>query len=58
LNTLPGMTSLWQVSGRSKVPFEEQCLLDIYYIENWSIALDMQIMLRTIPNVLTGNGAY
>ncbi len=58
LNTLPGLTSLWQVSGRSKVPFEEQCLLDIYYIENWSIALDLQIILRTIPNVLLGNGAY
>ncbi len=58
LNTLPGVTSLWQVSGRSKVPFEEQCLLDIYYIENWSIGLDFQIMLRTIPNVLMGNGAY
>jgi exopolysaccharide biosynthesis polyprenyl glycosylphosphotransferase len=58
LNILPGATSLWQVSGRSKVPFEEQCLLDIYYIENWSIALDIQIMLRTIPNVLLGNGAY
>lgn len=58
LNTLPGMTSLWQVSGRSKVPFEEQCLMDIYYIENWSIGLDIQIMLRTIPNVLIGTGAY
>ncbi len=58
LNTFPGVTSLWQVSGRSKVPFEEQCLLDIYYIENWSIGLDVQIMLRTIPNVLLGNGAY
>jgi exopolysaccharide biosynthesis polyprenyl glycosylphosphotransferase len=58
LNTLPGATSLWQVSGRSNVPFEEQCLLDIYYIENWSIGLDIQIMLRTIPNVLLGNGAY
>jgi exopolysaccharide biosynthesis polyprenyl glycosylphosphotransferase len=58
LNTLPGLTSLWQVSGRSNVPFEEQCLLDIYYIENWSIGLDIQIMLRSIPNVLLGNGAY
>jgi exopolysaccharide biosynthesis polyprenyl glycosylphosphotransferase len=58
LNTLPGLTSLWQVSGRSKVPFEEQCLLDIYYIENWSIGLDIQIMLRTVPNVLLGDGAY
>ncbi|HRE48319.1 MAG TPA: sugar transferase [Aggregatilineales bacterium] len=58
LNTLPGITGLWQVSGRSKIPFEEQCLLDIYYIENWSLGLDMQILLRTIPNVLLGNGAY
>ena len=54
LNTLPGMTGLWQVSGRSKVSFEEQCLLDIYYIENWSIGLDVQILLRTVPNVLLG----
>lgn len=58
LNTQPGITGLWQVSGRSKIPFEEQCLLDIYYIENWSIGLDLQILLRTIPNVLLGNGAY
>jgi exopolysaccharide biosynthesis polyprenyl glycosylphosphotransferase len=58
LNTLPGLTGLWQVSGRSKIPFEEQCLLDIYYIENWSIGLDIQILLRTVPNVLLGNGAY
>jgi exopolysaccharide biosynthesis polyprenyl glycosylphosphotransferase len=58
LNTQPGITGLWQVSGRSKVPFEEQCLLDIYYIENWSIGLDIQILLRTVPNVLLGNGAY
>ncbi|GAB4552671.1 MAG: sugar transferase [Anaerolineae bacterium] len=58
LNTQPGITGLWQVSGRSKVPFEEQCLLDIYYIENWSIGMDIQILLRTIPNVLLGNGAY
>jgi exopolysaccharide biosynthesis polyprenyl glycosylphosphotransferase len=55
LNILPGATSLWQVSGRSKVPFEEQCLLDIYYIENWSFGLDIQILLRSIPHVLLGN---
>ncbi|HVO41738.1 MAG TPA: sugar transferase [Aggregatilineales bacterium] len=58
LNTRPGMTGLWQVSGRSKIPFEEQCLLDIYYIENWSINLDIQILLRTMPSVILGNGAY
>jgi len=58
LNTLPGVSGLWQVSGRSNVSFEEMCLLDIYYIENWSIMLDLQIMLRTIPQVLFAKGAY
>jgi exopolysaccharide biosynthesis polyprenyl glycosylphosphotransferase len=58
LNTQPGLTCLWQVSGRSKIPFEEQVLLDIYYIENWSLGLELQILLRTIPQVLLGTGAY
>lgn len=53
-----GLTGLWQTSGRSDLTFDEQCLLDIYYIENWSIGLDFQILLRTVPNVLLGNGAY
>ncbi|GAB4574180.1 MAG: sugar transferase [Anaerolineae bacterium] len=53
-----GLTGLWQVSGRSDVPFEEMVLLDLYYIENWSLVLDLQIMLRTIPRVLFGDGAY
>jgi exopolysaccharide biosynthesis polyprenyl glycosylphosphotransferase len=54
----PGMTGLWQVSGRSDIPFEEKCLLDIYYIENWSLGLDLQILLQTAPEVLFGKGAY
>ena len=58
LNTLPGVTGLWQVSGRSDVPFEEMCLLDIYYIENWSLVMDVQIIMRTLPHVLMGSGAY
>jgi len=58
LNVLPGMTGLWQVSGRSDVPFDEMCLLDIFYIENWSLGLDIRILLQTIPHVLFGNGAY
>jgi lipopolysaccharide/colanic/teichoic acid biosynthesis glycosyltransferase len=57
LRVLPGLTGLWQVSGRSEVPFEEMCLLDIYYIENWSLSLDMQIILRTVPHVLLAHGA-
>ena len=43
--------------GRSQVPFEEMCLLDIYYIENWSLSLDFQILLRTVPHVLLAHGA-
>lgn len=58
LEVHPGMTGLWQVSGRSNIPFDEMCLLDIYYIENWSLMLDLRIILQTIPNVLFGNGAY
>jgi exopolysaccharide biosynthesis polyprenyl glycosylphosphotransferase len=58
LEVRPGVTGLWQVSGRSLVSFDEQCLLDIYYIENWSLWLDFKILLRTIPQVLFGNGAY
>ncbi|MBN1565359.1 MAG: sugar transferase, partial [Anaerolineae bacterium] len=57
LRVLPGLTGLWQVSGRSEVPFEEMCLLDIYYIENWSWRLDIQIILRTVPLVLIAHGA-
>lgn len=58
LETMPGITGLWQVSGRSDVPFDEMCLLDIYYIENWSISLDVQILMMTIPRVLLQQGAY
>lgn len=58
LQIIPGITGLWQVSGRSEVPFDEMCLLDIYYIENWSIRMDVQILLMTIPHVLLKRGAY
>ena len=58
LEISPGMTGLWQVSGRSDLTFDEMVLLDIYYIENWSPALDTIITLRTIPRVLFGDGAY
>lgn len=58
LEAPPGLTGLAQVSGRSQLSFDEQCLLDIYYIENWSPALDIKILLRTIPKILSGEGAY
>ncbi len=58
LEVPPGITGLWQVSGRSDLSFDEMCLLDVYYIENWSLGLDLTIMLRTIPRVLFAEGAY
>ena len=58
LNVLPGITGLWQVSGRSDIPFKEQVELDKKYIQSQSILNDIIIMLRTIPAVLTGRGAY
>ena len=58
MSVIGGITGLWQVSGRSDLTFDELCLLDIYYIENWSLALDIRILLRTIPHALFGRGAY
>jgi exopolysaccharide biosynthesis polyprenyl glycosylphosphotransferase len=58
LEVPPGITGLWQVSGRSQLTFDEMCLLDIYYLENWSPLLDLKIALKTIPAVLAGRGAY
>jgi lipopolysaccharide/colanic/teichoic acid biosynthesis glycosyltransferase len=58
LDTLPGITGLWQVSGRSELGFAEQVLMDIMYIENWSLGLDLRILLRTVPAVLSGKGAF
>lgn len=54
----PGVTGLWQISGRREVPFKEMILLDLYYIENHSILFDLEIILETIPVVLFGRGAY
>ncbi len=58
MEAAPGLTGLWQVSGRSEIPFDEMVMLDIYYIENWSLGLDLSILLRTIPAVLSGGGAF
>jgi exopolysaccharide biosynthesis polyprenyl glycosylphosphotransferase len=53
----PGMTCLWQVRGRSSIPFERWMELDLQYIEKWSFWLDVQILLQTIPAVIKGSGA-
>jgi exopolysaccharide biosynthesis polyprenyl glycosylphosphotransferase len=55
---LPGMTGLWQIAGRSDLSFDDLVRLDFYYLENWSIWLDISILLRTVPAVLAARGAY
>ena len=54
----PGITGLWQVSGRSSLPWEETVRLDLYYVENWSLTGDIVILWRTVKAVLGSNGAY
>lgn len=58
LQVLPGLTGLWQVSGRNNVTYEERVNLDAYYVRNWSVWLDIYILIRTIKVVLVGDGAY
>ena len=54
----PGMTGLWQISGRSKIGFREMILLDLYYVENQSLLFDLEILFATLPIVFFGKGAY
>ena len=58
LTVLPGITGLWQVSGRSDISYEERVRLDMYYVRNWSLWLDFQLLFQTIPVVLSAKGAY
>jgi len=58
LTVRPGITGLWQVSGRSDISYEHRVRLDMQYIRNWSFLLELQILFRTIPVVLRGKGAY
>ena len=58
LEVPPGMTGLWQVSGRSDLSFDEMVRLDLFYIENWSVGFDVSLMLRTVPAVVLARGAY
>jgi lipopolysaccharide/colanic/teichoic acid biosynthesis glycosyltransferase len=52
------MTGLWQISGRSNLDFDDLVRLDFYYLENWSVWLDVAILFKTIPAVLAARGAY
>jgi lipopolysaccharide/colanic/teichoic acid biosynthesis glycosyltransferase len=54
----PGLTGLWQVSGRSDLKWDEAVKLDLYYVENWSVLLDLLIVWRTFRVVFGGKGAY
>lgn len=58
LDAVPGLTCYWQVSGRGDIPFDQQVELDVQYIESQSLWTDLKILLKTIPAVLTGKGAY
>jgi lipopolysaccharide/colanic/teichoic acid biosynthesis glycosyltransferase len=55
---MPGITGLWQVSGRAELDFDDLVRLDFLYLERWSILLDLSILVKTIPAVLTRRGAY
>jgi len=57
LSMKPGLTCLWQVSGRNELTFEEWMRLDLEYIDNWSLWLDVKIAFKTVPAVLVGRGA-
>jgi lipopolysaccharide/colanic/teichoic acid biosynthesis glycosyltransferase len=58
LSVKPGVTCLWQVNGRSNVNFDHWVQMDLEYIDKWSLGLDIRILLKTIPAVLKGSGAY
>ncbi len=58
LQVLPGLTGLWQVSGRNNVTYEERVNFDAYYVRNWSVWLDIYILIRTLKVVFAGDGAY
>jgi len=58
LDVIPGLTCIWQVSGRGDIPFPEQVQLDVEYIQSQSVWLDIKLLFRTVPAVLFGRGAY
>jgi lipopolysaccharide/colanic/teichoic acid biosynthesis glycosyltransferase len=57
LSVRPGMTGLWQVSGRADLPLERWMALDLEYVDRWSLWLDLTLLVRTVPAVVRGSGA-
>ena len=57
LSVRPGLTCIWQVSGRNQISFEEWMYLDLRYIDTWTLLQDFQLIARTVPVVVTGRGA-
>lgn len=55
---LPGITGMWQVSGRSEIGYKDRVSLDVWYVRNWSIWIDITLVLKTIKTVFCGKGAY
>ena len=58
VKTTPGMTGLWQVSGRNRTTYQERVALDAYYVRNWSVWMDIYLLVKTVAVVLTGHGAF
>jgi lipopolysaccharide/colanic/teichoic acid biosynthesis glycosyltransferase len=58
LHVKPGLTGLWQVSGRADLSWDDSVRLDLRYVDNWSITLDLQILWKTVRAVIRGRGAY
>lgn len=58
LEVIPGITCIWQISGRSEIPFEQQVELDVQYIQSQSLWTDFKILVKTVPALLLGSGAY
>ena len=54
----PGLTGLWQVSGRADLSWDESVKLDLRYVDNWSVSMDLLILWKTVRAVLSGSGAY
>jgi lipopolysaccharide/colanic/teichoic acid biosynthesis glycosyltransferase len=58
LSVTPGLTCIWQVNGRSEIPFPQQVLMDIDYIQQRSLSTDVKLLAKTLPAVVKGRGAY